>query len=390
MTPEIIAFIREHENDDIHKLLLSAQKYPGIDVGFAVDQIIARKSMRDKVPEWYQHEDLIYPSTLSTEQCSSGATARYKQQLMRGNILCDLTGGLGIDSYYFSKVARQVFYVETIQHYQEAAQYNFRILHANNIQCIAGNAYEIASQITADTFYIDPARRTNINKRVFALSDCEPNVLELKSIMLENASRVIIKISPMADISETLRLLPEIQEIHVVAVKNECKEILLVLEKAECSSPVPIHTINITPQSSQTFSFNLQAEREAPVAIATAIDQYLYEPNAAILKSGAFKMLAAHFDLKKLDINSHLYTSDRLVTEFPGRVFRVEKVINFSDKNLKEVHKTLPKANITTRNFPLSVDALRNKSRIKEGGEIYLFATTLNPKRPLLVISRKA
>ena len=350
MTPEIIAFIREHENDDIHKLLLSAQKYPGIDVGFAVDQIIARKSMKDKVPEWYQHEDLIYPSTLSTEQCSSGATARYKQQLMRGNILCDLTGGLGIDSYYFSKVARQVFYVETIQHYQEAAQYNFRILHANNIQCIAGNAYEIASQITADTFYIDPARRTNINKRVFA----------------------------------------EIQEIHVVAVKNECKEILLVLEKAACSSPVPIHTINITPQSSQTFSFNLQAEREAPVAIATAIDQYLYEPNAAILKSGAFKMLAAHFALKKLDINSHLYTSDRLVTEFPGRVFRVEKVINFSDKNLKEVHKTLPKANITTRNFPLSVDALRNKSRIKEGGEIYLFATTLNPKRPLLVISRKA
>lgn len=388
ITPEIIKFIREHENDDLNKLLLSAPRFPQINIRFAVEQITARKTIKDKVPEWYAHDNILYPSTLSIEQCSSESTARYKQRLVNGKTLCDLTGGLGVDTYYLSRVMQETFHVEHLQNYHEAAVHNFHVLQADNIKCIMGDAYEIAPNMRVDTFYIDPARRTNVNKRIFALADCEPNILNLKTTLLTNAQRVIVKISPMADITEITRLLPETKEIHVIAVKNECKEILLILEKGQYLSP-PIYTINITPQKLQSFSFTLTAEHEASTTIATSICQYLYEPNAAILKSGAFKSISNHYELEKLDTNSHLYTSNQLLGEFPGRIFHVEKVVNFSEKHLKSLRKYLPQANITTRNFIFSVAEIRKKSGIKEGGDIYLFATTLHPKRPVFIITRK-
>ena len=221
LTPEIKQFIREHQSDSTDKLLLTAARYPGIDVPFAVNQIIARRQIRDKLPDWYKHGDLIYPSRLSTEQCSSEQTARYKQALLRGDSCCDLTGGLGVDTYYFAQKAHDVTYIERLPDYCKAAAHNFDILQANHIRIINADAREVITALKTNTFYIDPARRAACNKRVFALTDCEPDLLQLKPVLLANALRTIVKISPMADIGETLRLLPETREIHILAVKNE-------------------------------------------------------------------------------------------------------------------------------------------------------------------------
>lgn len=384
-----IKFIQEHENDDPNQLILSAHKYPGIDVRFAAEQIIARKTIKDKLPEWHARKEIVYPSRLSTEQCSSETTARYKQGLVRGNTVCDLTGGLGVDSYYFSQVAQKVIYVERMPEYVESAIRNFQWLEADNITCESGDAYQMAKGIQADTFYLDPARRAKNNRRMFALADCEPDILQLKSILLEKARRLIIKISPMADLTETLRLLPETQEIHILAVKNECKELLFVLENAPGPKPVSIQAVNFTPQGTQTFHFTQKEEREANAPFVSTHGNYLYEPNAAILKSGAFKTPALRYGLDKLERHSHLYMSPNLVADFPGRIFAVEQTLDFSSKLLKTLGRTFPKANITVRNFPLTVAELRKRSGIQDGGDTYLFATTIHPQRTVLLISHK-
>ncbi len=393
LTPEIKQFIREHQSDNTDKLLLTAARYPGIDVPFAVNQIIARRQIRDKLPDWYKHEDLIYPSRLSTEQCSSEQTARYKQVLLRGDSCCDLTGGLGVDTYYFAQKAHDVTYIERFPDYCKAAAHNFDILQANHIRIINADAREVISTLKASTFYIDPARRAACNKRVFALTDCEPDLLQLKPVLLDNALRTIVKISPMADIGETLRLLPETREIHILAVKNECKELLFILEPSQPEMPdlsVKIHAVNLLISSpNQEFIFQEQEEKKAVLRTTGEIARYLYEPNAALLKSGAFKLIAVRYDLQKIHRHSHLYTSTKLCLQFPGRIFEVLSTHEFSGKSLKQLSKEIPKANITTRNFPLSVEEIRTRSHIKEGGDIYLFATTLYNEQKILIQTRK-
>lgn len=389
LTNELIHFIRDHEKDDPNKLLLTAIQYPGIDVPFAVGQIIARQQIKEKLPTWYTNEQLVFPSKLSTEQCSSEITASYKERLPIGDTLCDLTGGLGIDAYYFSRRVKKVIYIERFPEYCEAARSNFQALGANHIEVIHADATAIADTIMADTFYIDPARRTNDNKRVFALSDCEPDVLQLKPLLLEHGQRLIVKISPMADIMETLRLLPETTDIHVLSVKNECKELLFVLGRIDHPEAVNIHAINFTSQQKQSFSFSLNAEKEAPSRLTDTIGAYLYEPNSALLKSGAFKLVASRYNVDKLHQHSHLYTSNQRVENFPGRAFHVDHVYDFSGKLVKQLSRILPKANITTRNFNLSVAEIRSRSGIKEGGDIYLFATTLSNGKQILIQAHK-
>ncbi len=390
LTQSIIDFIKLHENDNTDKLLLSASKYPEINIPLIVDQIIARRQIKEKLPSWYACRELFYPSRLATEQCSSEITAEYKQKLTRGNTLCDLTGGLGIDSFYFSKQVKKVIYTERFSDYCEAAKHNFSILEANNIQILNQEAGEVAESVKVDTFYIDPARRTEGNKRVFALSECEPDVLQLKPLLLDNAQRVIIKISPMADIMETLRLLPETAEIHVLSVRNECKELLYVLENEKRNADPVVSTFNVTSTGKkQLFGFQLSAEKETEITYTPNIKKFLYEPNSSILKAGAFKLPAKRFNAEKLHPHSHLYTSDLWIEDFPGRKFVVDKVFGFSGKGLKQLYRTIPQANITTRNFNLSVKDLRQKSKITEGGPIYLFATTLYPNTPVLVQCHK-
>lgn len=268
LTAGLKQFIRAHLTDNTDKLLLAASRFPGIDIRFAIDQIIARRQIQHKLPFWYEQDELIYPSRLSTEQCSSEQTALYKQQLLRGNTVCDLTGGLGIDTFYFAQKAGNVIYVERFPEYCTAAQHNFKVLNTSNIHIIHSDACDIIQTLQADTFYLDPARRGNGNKRLFALTDCEPDILQLKPLLLERARRVIVKISPMADPEETLRLLPETREIHILAVRNECKELLFILEGTTPSvQPVKIYAVNLGGTTAEPpFIFTPDEEKEAPVA----------------------------------------------------------------------------------------------------------------------------
>lgn len=381
-------FIARHESSSTDELLLHAKRYPDIDMAFAVNQIIARRHIKEKLPLWYHNRNLVFPSRLATEQCSSEITASYKQLLIKGERVCDLTGGLGIDSWYFAQKAKEVIYVERFPEYCQAADHNFKILQANNIQVINSDCRDILESIKTDTFYIDPARRSDSNKRLFALNDCEPNILELKKILLQHSQRLIIKISPMADLTETLHLLPETTEIHILAVKNECKEILFVLENTP--REIQIYTQAVHNDSHQEFSFSPHEEKESPLLLAETPGIYLYEPNAALLKSGAFKSVAIRYNLLKLHRHSHLYTSDLYCENFPGRKFFIRKSLPFTGKLLKQLRKDTPQANIAVRNFPMSVEQIRKTSGITDGGETYLFATTLADTRRFLFLCEKA
>lgn len=392
-TDEFRQFVKEHAADDLTRLLLSASRYPSIDVAFAVEQIASRRQIREKLPMWYANEALLFPSKISAEQCSSEQTASYKQRLVKeGDSLCDLTGGLGIDSYYFSRQVGHVTYIERFPAYCEAARNNFAALKADNITIVEGDSTELVAGLPRfDVFYIDPARRGEGNKRVYALTDCEPDLPALLPELFRQAPKVIAKLSPMADIRMTLDLLPGTTEIHVLSVKNECKELLFVVEHdAETVSPA-IHCVNFNSNGrEESFTFSLQEEQAEELHLARQMKRYFYEPNASLLKAGAFKSTATRFGLEKLHVSSHLYTSDKQVDDFPGRSFVVEEVFPFSGKLCKNLFKDIPKANITVRNFPLSADELRKRTKIADGGEVYLFATTMASGDKIMVKCSKA
>ncbi len=393
MTPALMAFIQAHLSDDPDRLLLSASRYPEIDMPFVVAQITARRQIKEKLPTWYQQEQLLFPAKIAAEQCSSEQTALYKQQLVtEGDTLCDLTGGLGIDSYYFSRRVKQVYYIERFPSYCEVARANMATLGARNVAVLEGDSTQWLDQLPAiDVFYVDPARRGEGNKRMFALSDCEPDLTQLLPRLLAKAPRVIAKLSPMADLRQTLALLPTTQAIHILSVKNECKELLFVIGREPRESAVPIHCVHLTKQaaSDECFVCSLEAEQQAASHLATTLRRYLYEPNASVLKAGAFKQVACQFPVEKLQVSSHLYTSDHYLDRFPGRRFEVDEVIPFHSKSCKQLAGQSLQANVTTRNFPLTVEALRKKCRIREGGDIYLFATTGPKEEKLLIRTHK-
>lgn len=390
LTNTEIQFIQEHMADDLTRLLLSASKYPEMDMPFIVDQIAARRQIKEKLPSWYENGTLLFPAKIAAEQCSSEQTASYKQRLVDSNwTMCDLTGGLGIDSFFFSRKVRQLTYIERFPLYCEAAQHNFKALKADNITIIHADTTVYAARLPeVDVFYIDPARRGESDKRVFALADCEPDLPRLLPILLQKAPRVIAKLSPMADLQMTLDLLPGTTSIHILSVRNECKELLFVVEREpEVTVPL-IHCVNFaTDGTESSFQFTMEEERSAEVRLADAVETYLYEPNASVMKAGAFKQIAVRMGVKKLQVSSHLYTSEEFVSDFPGRVFQVEEVIPFSGKLSKSISRSIPQANITVRNFPLSVDELRKRLKIRDGGNIYLFATTLANGDKVLVKS---
>ena len=393
MTPALMAFIQAHLSDDPDRLLLSASRYPEIDMPFVVAQITARRQIKEKLPTWYQQEQLLFPAKIAAEQCSSEQTALYKQQLVtKEDTLCDLTGGLGIDSYYFSRRVKQVYYIERFPSYCEVARANMATLGAQNVAVLEGDSTQWLDQLPAiDVFYVDPARRGEGNKRMFALSDCEPDLTQLLPRLLAKAPRVIAKLSPMADLRQTLALLPTTQEIHILSVKNECKELLFVIGREPRESAVPIHCVHLMKQaaSDECFVCSLEAEQQAASHLATTLRRYLYEPNASVLKAGAFKQVACQFPVEKLQVSSHLYTSDYYLDRFPGRRFEVDEVIPFHSKSCKQLAGQSLQANVTTRNFPLTVEALRKKCRIREGGDIYLFATTGPKEEKLLIRTHK-
>lgn len=385
-----IEFIKKQIQTDPNALLLAAKKYPDMDIPFVVDQITCRKQIKDKLPAWYANYDLYFPAKITTEQCSSEQTASYKQRLASGNIACDMTGGLGIDTYYISRNFEKFFYLERYEAYCDAARHNFNVLGASNIDVLNGDSIQLLNDLPSlDLIYVDPARRSDCNKRLYDLSECEPNVVDLAPILLSKAKKLIVKVSPMADIHRCIELIPQVKRIHVLSVRNECKELLLEVDSTEESKDVEIVCVNFPVTGEQSFSFFFNAEKSAPLNVVNTVHKYLYEPNASILKAGAFKSVATQFGIKKLHQHSHLYTSSELITDFPGRIFEVIEVDGFSKKWLQIASKQIGQANLTTRNFPMTVAEIRKRSKLQEGGSLYLFATTLSDDQKVIVSCEK-
>lgn len=393
VSERLFSFIRAHAADDVSQLLLSAGRYPDVDVPFAAEQIAARRHIRGKLPHWEADEKLLFPSRTAAEQCSSELTACYKQRLLEGERhLCDLTGGLGVDSYYFACQTPHVTYVECDGVCFDTAMYNFERLNVKNIAGYNVDARDALDKISRpDVFYIDPARRGAGNTRVFALQDCRPDLAEMLPELLRRAPKVIAKLSPMLDIRHTLALLPATSEIHVVSVRNECRELLFVAKRGVEDDDPPVHCVNFTSDGGeQMFRFRYQEEQKAETLLCRQVQAYLYEPNASILKAGAYKLTARRYDVAKLHASSHLYTSDQCLHDFPGRIFRVERVFAFNNAFCRTIAGAVPQANLSVRNFPLTVSELRRRTRVADGGDAFLFATTLAGKEKVVILCRKA
>ncbi|MFT7033856.1 MAG: 16S rRNA G966 N2-methylase RsmD [Cyclobacteriaceae bacterium] len=385
--PEVIEFILQHETEDPAQLILSHSKTKDLPIALAAAQIQSRKKAKTKLPEWYASQGVLFPHGIPIEQCSSEITAKYKATLIQGNSLIDLTGGTGIDTYYLSKQFQSTSYVEQNQELCDLALHNFGALNSK-IDVINSSAENFIATLktSIDWIYIDPARRDKNKRKVFRIEDCTPNLIELQDILQEKSKGVLIKYSPLLDISEITRSVPNIDEIHIVSANNECKELLIVLKKS--STDIKIRTINFQGVEKQIFNFLPKEENECSITLSLP-KQYLYEPNSSIMKAGAFKIIAKKFNLNKLHANSHLYTSEKLVENFPGRVF---KIIGMDALKKKVIKKIIPnaKANISTRNFPLSVQEIKKKLEIRDGGNIYIFATTLMNNKHVLIVCNKA
>ena len=387
---ETIRFIEENRKADVRSLALQAKKYPEVDMAMAVVQIAGRQIAEAKIPSWYRVEGLLYPKHLSMEQCSSEATALYKMGLVEGETFADLTGGFGIDCSFLSRKFKQADYVERQAELCELAGHNFPLLGLDiGVHNEDGVDYLKRMQ-PVDCLYLDPARRDGHGGKTVAISDCEPDVSALEELLVEKAKTVMVKLSPMLDLLLALKSLKHVQEVHIVSVNNECKELLLLLRKSAVSSEVQIHCEQIVNSCEhQHYAFTLSEEHTSECLLAEAVGAYLYEPNASILKAGAYRSLTQAYPVEKLHASSHLYTSAHFIEDFPGRRFKVEAVSGFGKKELKEFMQGMEKANLTIRNFPSSVAELRKRLKLKEGGEDYLFATTLADESKVLIKCRK-
>ena len=380
-------FIRDNLNVDVPTLAL--HKAPvGIDFSLALRQIEARQLLQKKVPEWSNNEDLLFPAHLSIEQCSSEATARYKAQLLQGNTFADLTGGLGVDTYYLSQHFQQADYVERQPELCDLARHNFAVLKTNiHVWNETAENYLEHCQ-PKDCLYLDPARRDNYGRKTVSIANCTPDVSELQHLLLQKADTVMAKLSPMLDISKALEELKTVKEVHVVAVANECKELVFIMKRGFSGLPTLFAANLQTDQP--TMSFTLDEEHDCPLRIADCVGQYLYEPNAALMKAGCYKLIAERLGVLQLHKNSHLYTSETLVPHFPGRIFVVENWAPYNKKVRNSLLLDLDKANLAVRNFPLGVDALRKTLKINEGGDVYLFATTLRGEEKVIIRTKKS
>ena len=429
-------FIRQHQDDDVRQLAFLGSKYPEVDMPFALDQIRGRKMARVKLPRWASLEGIIYPPHISMEQCSSESTALYKAELAARLLglpasssgtemkaeneieFVDLTGGFGVDfSYIAARLGVKSMYVERQVHLCEAARENFGRLGLKNAIVKNGDGIEVLHSfhpkkkdavsdddslgITYDQprsllktnlglkiIFIDPARRDDAGNKVVSLKDCTPDVTVLQEEMLSKADYVIIKLSPMLDWHRAISELSHVREVHIISVNNECKELLLVLSARNMGENLRIYCIN----DAQSFVCDELDMESSSVKIAPSTleeMQYLYEPNASLMKAGCFGVLFERYDARMLSKNSHLFVSQAPIAAFPGRSFRIIAVSSFNKKELKRHLSGITKANIATRNFPLSVAELRKRLKLKDGGETYIFATTLSDESHVLMITEK-
>jgi len=386
ITAEVQQFIKEHRNDDPAALMLSAQAkhWPYFDK--VVEQIWSRQKAKGKLDHWLGKEGIVFPPPISVEQASSDLTGKKKASLVNGGEqMIDLTGGFGIDTYYLSQKFEHSTYVEQSEELCQCAKHNFKVL-GRPIDIINAEAERVLNDLSpADLIYVDPARRDGQARKVFKLSDCLPDVAALQHHLLTKAKQVLIKLSPLLDIKSVLSDLEHVKKVFAIAVKNEVKELLILME-ADFEGDEQVHCVNLGQHGEDEFSFHFSEEAALNLPFAE-IKRYLYEPNAAIMKAGGFKSVGERFQLFKLHANTHLYTSSELKPDFPGRIFDVLQPLPFEKKKLKKIFPDM-QANITVRNFPMSVAALRKKTQIKEGGEHYILACT-GQEGKLLLLTKK-
>lgn len=386
-------FIMEHLNDDVAKLALGGNRFSVSDWEFVLQQIAARQRVKTKLPSWYNNSQLTFPATLSLEQCSSEITAQYKAELCAGETLLDLTTGFGVDLLTMAKQFTTVYGVEPNADLCNIVKKNAEALNIPQLTIFNETAEEclLSGKISnVEWLYIDPSRRNCQGERV-NLQHYTPDIFALKSQLFGIARKILIKLSPMLDIKLLLREFPECEKVHIIAVENECKEILLEIDTENPTKENRVFTtLNITKKGVEHFQFSEEEEENCPLKTGTVTEgDFLYEPNAAIMKSGGYKTICRYYDIVKIHKNSHLYISKEKIETFPGRGFQVVQIIdNFRKDNLK---KLLPEKayNLTVRNFPESAETLKKRLKIHDGGNRYLFATTADENRHLLLCCRK-
>ncbi len=410
-------FIESHLKDDVRQLAL--QKFPDdVDKALVLNQIEARQLLSKKVPSWASNPDLLFPKHLSIEQCSSELTAKYKASIINGgDVFVDLTGGLGIDSFFLSEKFKTSYYVENQKELCDLAEHNFAVLgrkitvvnsdaesFLRDKACLIPTGYD--NQTTrwdnaCVVLYLDPARRDIYNRKMVSLHDCSPDVVsivETRGRASQHGGTMLIKLSPMLDISMITNELQNISEIHIVSVKNECKEVLVKIEPGfygeikyfcvDLQNDTVISTA-VKRSGEISFEFSESSENSAVSTFAPTIKRYLYEPNASLMKSGAFKLISQRFAIEKLHVNSHLYTSDNLISDFPGRIFEVVGFAPFNKRVKKELLSDITEASVAIRNFPLSANELRKSLNLKESDKNYVFGTTLIGEKKVVILCKK-
>jgi len=386
LNPDIQKFIDANIDKNIAKLALQKNPFPELEWISILNQIEAKTKAKLKLPTWFTSKNIIYPSKISVEQTSSEKTAFYKAGIVFGESLIDLTGGFGVDDYFFAKKKYTVAHCEINPELSSIVKHNFEQLNVTNITCHSGDSLEILSKLNQkwDWIYIDPSRRNDAKGKVFMLEDCLPNVPKYLDLLFQHSDSILIKTAPLLDISAGLLELKNVKAIHIVALENEVKELLWELHK-DYSGKISIKTVNIVKENEDVFEFVLDDSSENPKYGLP--QKFLYEPNSAIMKSGGFAEVGTIFNLNKLHKHSHLYTNSTLIS-FPGRIFEIENVIPYHKNEMKTFLQN-QQLNITTRNFPDSVENIRKKWKIKEGGNQYCFFTTDENDNKIVLICKK-
>ena len=412
------AFVQEHIGDDTARLILNRAKWPDIDVDLAVASIECRRKLKNKVQEWYDHPELVFPARLSAEQCSSSATASYKAQLAcriadHGMRIADLTGGLGVDSWFFSKQASQVLYNEMQDTLCKAAEYNFGALEANNIsvsnlevQPDSPILSNLLSEFKPDIVFMDPARRGEGGKKVFLIEDCTPDVLTLRKDIFKHCRHLLIKLSPMADITMVCqRLGPACREVHVVAYGGECKELLIWMDRewqedysitaVELPGGASLSSHDLTLSSHDlTLSSRARPEAESrDLPNSQSAPLYLFEPGKALMKAGFFDLIRDHFGIEKMGVSTHYYLTEDIekVAELQkfGKVYGVISIQPLDKRTIKAAGKEYPRAEVTARNIPMDTEALRKKLGVTSGDDAHIFGLKSDRAGNLLIIGKR-
>lgn len=388
-------FIEQNRQKPLTQLALTLANQRHPDAAFILQQVEGWQRLREKVPAWTEVADLLYPPRLSLEQCSGAPAAAYKRRVVerlfaqelavrRLLSMADVTGGMGVDFVALAPLFAKATYVEQRAELVSLARHNFPLLGVEHADCLQGDGIALFEQLSPlDLLFIDPARRDVAGRKTVLIEDCEPNVVELLPRWLQRARIVMLKLSTMLDLHQAIAQLGCVAEAHVFAHHGECKDLLLVCRQAH-EAP----TRFFCAHDDYEFSFTLDEERQAPCPIATHLEGYLFEPDPAMMKVGAFRSVAGRWGLEKLHPNTHLYIASSPRVDFPGRTFRIRQALGFSKQELRQL-KALGQANLTVRNFPNSVAELRRRLSLREGGSTYLFACTALDERKLILVCEK-